>query len=504
MAKARIAHAGLAAKCVSAETAAGLIRPGATLGLSGFTGAGYPKAVPLALARRIEQAHRDGQAFKLRLFTGASTGPELDGALAKADAIEYRLPYNADPVAREKINRGEIEYLDLHLSQVAPMVRGGFLGPIDVAIIEVAAIRADGALIPGSSLGNNRTFIEAASAVILEVNHWQDLRLEGMHDISYEVVNPPHAAPILLNHPADRIGETYLRCDPQKVLAIVETDRPDRCSAFAEPGEAAENIAGYLLEFLSHEVARGRLPRTLLPLQSGVGNVANAVLAGLLASDFHGLTAYTEVLQDSMLELLLSGKMQSASATALGLSPAGITRFRDHLDDLRQRVILRPQELSNHPEIIRRLGVIAMNGMLECDILGNVNSTHVMGTRLQNGIGGSGDFARNAYLSIFTASSTAKDGKISTVVPHVSHVDHVSQDVQILVTDRGLADLRGLAPRRRAKVIIEQCVHPDYRSLLEDYFERSQYASYGRQVPLLLDEAFLWHQRYLRSGSMRG
>jgi succinyl-CoA:acetate CoA-transferase len=500
----RIWHPGLLAKRTTAEAAAALIEPGATVGMSGFTGAGYPKAVPLALAARIEQAHQAGRPFALRLFTGASTGPELDGALAKVNGIEFRLPYNSDPIAREKINRGEIEYLDLHLSQVAPMVRGGFLGPVDVAIIEVTAIHEDGSLVPSSSLGNNRTFLDAASAVILEVNHWQDVRLAGMHDIYYGLHNPPGCEPIPLRHPADRIGETRLRCDPAKVVAVVETQIPDRCTPFVEPGGVAQAIAGHLLDFFEHEVKKGRLPHSLLPLQSGVGNVANAVLGGLLHSRFEDLTAYTEVLQDSMLELLLSQKMHSASATALSLSPAALERFRDELDDLRERVVLRPQEISNHPEIVRRLGVIAMNGMLECDLLGNVNSTHVMGSQVQNGIGGSGDFARNAYLSIFTAPSTAKQGRISTVVPHVSHVDHVPQDVQILVSEQGLADLRGLSPRARAKVILQHCAHPDYRGALQEYFDRTQQSGRRGRTPVLLDEAFAWHQRYLRDGSMRG
>src|SRR3546814_2555461 len=83
-----------------------------------------------------------------------------------------------------------------------------------------------------------------------------------------------------------------------------------------------------------------------------------------------------------------------------------------------------------------------MNGLIEADSYGNVNSTHVMGSRIQNGIGGSGDFARNAYVSIFMTPSLAKGGAISAIVPQVSHVDHINQDVQILVTEQGLAALR--------------------------------------------------------------
>src|SRR3546814_13454366 len=97
-----------------------------------------------------------------------------------------------------------------------------------------------------------------------------------------------------------------------------------------------------------------------------------------------------------------------------------------------------------------------------------------MGSRIQNGIGGSGDFARNAFVSIFMTPSTAKGGAISAFVPFVSHVDHITQDVQILVTEQGLADLRGLSPKQRAKLIIERCAHPSFRPMLEDYFERAQ------------------------------
>src|SRR5476649_1082531 len=145
-----------------------------------------------------------------------------------------------------------------------------------------------------------------------------------------------------------------------------------------------------------------------------------------------------------MLELLKSGKMVSASATSFSLSPDALTELNADLARYKDRIILRPQEISNHPELIRRLGVIAMNGLIEADIYGNVNSTHIRGTSIMNGIGGSGDFARNAYLSIFMAPSLAAKATISTIVPMVSHVDHTEHDTQVLVTDKGLADLRGL------------------------------------------------------------
>lgn len=498
----RIANKRLLSKVMSAEDAASLIRNNSTVGMSGFTGSGYPKSVPLALAARIEAERATGKNFHLNVWTGASTGPELDGALAKADGIEFRLPYNSDPIAREKINCGEMEYFDMHLSQVAPLAWQGFLGPLDVAVVEVSGIREDGSLIPSSSVGNNKTWLERADKVILEVNQWQSPALEGMHDIYYGTALPPHRVPIPLLRPSDRIGETSFRCDPDKIVAIVETNAPDRNLPFTPPDENANAIAGHLLEFLRHEVAKGRLPASLLPIQSGVGNIANAVLTGLVDSPFEGMTAFTEVIQDGMLDLIDAGKLQMASATAFSLSPEAAARLNENMAQYRDRMVLRPQEISNHPELVRRLGCIAMNGLIEADIYGNVNSTHIMGSRVQNGIGGSGDFARNAYISIFMTPSTAKGGKISAIVPQASRVDHINQDVQVLVTEQGLADLRGLSPKQRARVIIENCSHPSYRPGLQDYFSRALAHSYGLQTPSLLNEALSWHQRFIETGSM--
>ena len=498
----RIRNKALRSKIMSAPDAARLITHGSTVGMSGFTGSGYPKAVPLALAAHMEEQRSAGDPFKVRMWTGASTGPELDGALAKADGIEMRLPYNSDPIAREKINSGQMNYFDMHLSQVAPMAWQGFLGPLDTAVIEVTGIREDGSLIPSSSVGNNKTWLDRAEKVILEVNSWQSEALEGVHDIYYGTALPPARIPIPLTRPDQRIGEDCLRVDPDKVVAVVETDSPDRNAPFTPPDDKAKMIAGHILEFLKHEVKVGRVPKELLPIQSGVGNIANAVLSGLMDAPFEGMTAYTEVIQDGMLDLLASGKLRMASATAFSLSPEAAERVNREMSFFRDKMILRPQEISNHPELVRRLGCIAMNGLIEADIYGAVNSTHVMGSRIQNGIGGSGDFARNAFISIFVTPSTAKNGAISAIVPQASHVDHINQDVQVIVTEQGLADLRGLSPKERARVIIANCAHPDYRPMLEDYFARAQKQSYGLQSPMIPSEALSWHQRFIDTGSM--
>ncbi|GBQ98991.1 acetyl-CoA hydrolase [Acetobacter nitrogenifigens DSM 23921 = NBRC 105050] len=499
----RIRSQALRAKEKPAAAAAELIGNGATLGTSGFTGAGYPKAVPGALAERIAAAHEKGEEFKVRLVTGASTGPQMDGALAKVHGVSFRSPFNTDAAMRNNINSGETEYFDTHLGQVAPRSIQGNYGEFDFAIVEATAITEDGGIVPSSSVGNSQTFLDLAKKVIIEVNEWQPAGLEGMHDIwrgNVSALPPRDIIPITT---ADqRIGEGALKVDSEKIAAIIRTNDPDRNAPFAAPDDNAKAIAGHLLEFLKHEVKKGRLPPSLLPLQSGVGNVANAVLEGLNEGPFENLMGYSEVIQDGMLKMLDSGKMKIASATSFSLSPDAVNEINDRIDFFRQKIILRQQDVSNNAEVIRRLACIAMNGMIEADIYGNVNSTRVMGTRMMNGIGGSGDFARNSFLSIFLSTSTAKEGKISAIVPFAAHVDHIMQDSQIIVTEQGLADMRGLGPVQRAEVVIENCAHPDYKPALRDYFERSKKDSYGKHTPHLLSEALSWHQRFVETGTM--
>jgi succinyl-CoA:acetate CoA-transferase len=470
--------------------------------MSGFTGSGHPKCIPGALARRIVEARQQGKEFQIQLFTGASTGPELDGVLAESGGVQLRLPYQSDPEMRKRINNGEIDYTDIHLGHLARFARLGVVGKPDIAIIEVTAVLEDGRLVPSSSIGMNNVWLECADQVILEVNSWQPAQLEGMHDI-YDSGEPwTRCQPVPITHPGQRIGSPYFRVPLDKIIGIVLTDVPDRNSAYKQPDEKSHRIAGHILEFLGWEVKKGRIPPSLLPLQSGVGNIANAVLYGLQEGPFEGMTAYTEVIQDGMMKLLQTGKLTHVSATALSLGPEMFSQFVADIDEYRKGIVLRPQEISNNPEVIRRLGVIAMNGMIEADIYGNVNSTHIMGSRIQNGIGGSGDFGRNSYVSIFMAPSTAQSGKISTIVPMVSHVDHTEHDVQVIVTEQGLADLRGLSPRQRAKLILERCVHPDFRPALLDYFERAGQLAYGKHTPHLLPECLSWHSSFITSGTM--
>lgn len=479
------------------------MQPAATVGLSGFGGANHPKAVPPAIARLAdEQRAREGHHdYRLGLLTGASTARGADGVLADAGAIAWRVPYNADAELRRQINDLEVDYVEVHLSRLAQQVREGYFGRMHTAIVEVAGITADGELIPGSSLGNNQAWLDEADQVILEVNSWQPIELDGAHDVYQNLGLPLNGTPIPLKHVNQHIGSPHLHVPIEKVVAVVLTDLPDESPAFTEPDADSRAMAGIILDFFEHEVKAGRMPAdTLLPLQSGVGNVANAVLASLATSQYRGLNCYSELIQDGMIDLIDSGVVGFASATALALSPAKFEQVKKNIGFYRDHIVLRPQEISNNPELIRRLGVVAMNSMVEADIYGNVNSTHVNGTRVVNGLGGSGDYGRNGYLSVFMSPSTAKGGAISKIVPFAAHIDHTEHDTQVLVTERGLADLRGLSPVRRARTIIDNVAHPDYQGALNDYLERAR--AKGGHVPHLFDEAFEWYARFERTGSM--
>lgn len=494
----RVRNAALRSKIVSAEEAAAIIKPGMNIGTSGFTPAGYPKAVPMALAERIKKEN-----FKVNLWTGASVGKELDGALAEANGIQKRLPYQTNDAIRKLINNGTIQYTDLHLSHVAQMSRYGYLGgKVDVAIIEAAAITEEGHIIPTTSLGNSASFVQSADIVIVEVNTSQPLELEGMHDV-YVPLDPPHRLPVPIVKVDDRIGTPYIPCGPDKITYIVPCDIPDYVRPLAAIDDDARAMSGHLIEFLLHEIKEGRMPKNLLPLQSGVGSVANAVMGGLVDSPFEDLTVFTEVIQDGMFDLIDAGKLNFASGTSITPSPDGLKRFYNGIAEYRKKIMLRPQEIANSPETARRLGIIAMNTAIEFDIFGHVNSTHIMGTKMMNGIGGSGDFARNGYLTFFFTNSVAKGGDISSVVPMVSHFDHTEHDIDVFVTERGVADVRGLSPKERAQVIISKCAHPDYQPMLQDYLDRAIKATGGAHTPHILNEALSWHVRFMETGSMK-
>ena len=292
---------------------------------------------------------------------------------------------------------------------------------------------------------------------------------------------------------------TVLRIDPKKIVGVVPSNASESIKPFTAPDEVSQRISENICHFLASQLREGRIPKEFLPIQSGVGNVANAVLYGLGENpEIPQFEMYTEVIQDAVMHLMEQGRCKFASTCALTFSDDAMLHFMDNIDFFRDKVLMRPGEISNSPEIVRRLGLIAMNTALEADIFGNVNSTHVLGTKMMNGIGGSADFCRNAYLSIFSCPSIQKGGKISTIVPMVSHLDHSEHSVKILATEQGVADLRGKDPRQRAETIIENCVHPMYKELMWDYLKLSK----GGHTPHTLKAAFALHHAFSEKGDM--
>jgi len=485
---------------LSAAEAAEFINHGDTLGISGFTPAGSPKAVTVALAERATKLHAEGKPFKVGLITGASTGPSVDGVMAKADAVTFRTPYQSNADMRKAINAGKMCYFDMHLSNLAQQLRYGFLGKIHVAIIEACDISTDGEIVVTTGVGVSPTLCRIADKIIIELNANHPKALRGMHDL-YEPLDPPHRREIPVYAPSDRIGSPVIKVDPKKIIGIVETNKPDETGGFDEPTPVTNQIGQNVADFLAGELKAGRIPSEFLPIQSGVGNIANAVLGAMgVHPGIPAFEMYTEVAQDAVLGLIRKGKIKFASASSLSISPAAMQEVCADLEFFRKHMVLRPTEVSNNPELVRRLGLITINTAIEADLFGNINSTHIMGKQMMNGIGGSGDFTRNAYLSIFTCPSVAKDGAISAIVPFVSHLDHSEHSVSAIITEQGVADLRGKCPNTRSELIIENCAHPDYKETLRTYLKMFP----STHTPQALPAAFAMHQQFLKTGDMRG
>jgi len=507
----RVRRKSLLSKVMKPEDTIQFFTPGQNLMWSGFTPAGYPKVVPIALADYVEANKLQGK-WKFNLFIGASVGAETEDRWATLDMIDRRWPYQTGKNIAAGINAGRIRMGDKHLGLFAQDTSYGFYtenGRYDIGIIEVSAINEDCGLALTTSCGIVAETINLCDKIIIEVNTGQP-SFEGIHDIHMQQ-KPPHRAPFLITEAGTRIGTPYVPCDPDKIIAIVDSKLRDKGRAFSEMDDTSEAIAGHIMDFFANEIKKGRLPENLLPLQSGVGSIANAVIGGLAKGPFSNLTVYTEVLQDTMLDFFDGGNLNIASACSLSLSETpGFPRFFDNWDKYFSKCILRPLSISNAPEPIRRLGCIAMNTPVEIDIYAHANSTLVGGTRMINGLGGSGDYLRNGYIKLMHTpssrpSKTDPNG-ISCVVPHCSHIDHTEHDLDCVVTEQGLADLRGLCPRDRALKIIEKCAHPEYKPILTEYFEMAKKETLAKGIghePQLWERAFKMHLNLTQNGTMK-
>ncbi|KAK7462137.1 acetyl-CoA hydrolase [Stygiomarasmius scandens] len=522
--KERVRRPGYFSKLAQPSDLAPLFKNGDYIGWSGFTGVGYPKQIPTAIADHIEannlQANPDTKK-KFNLFVGASVGPEVEDRWAALDMIARRYPHQVGKEVSKGINSGRIEFADKHLSMFPQDLTYGYYSlkkspashshphkPLDWAVVEATAITEEGWIVPGASIGATPEILQSADKIIIEVNTLVP-NLEGLHDINQGFV-PPHRQPYLITHPSDRIGLTSIPIDPDRVIAVTESKAPDNTGPNAPETPESRAIAAHLIQFLSEEVSLGRLPKNLLPLQSGIGNVANSIIGGLAEGPFEQVQVWTEVLQDTFIRFFETGKLEFATATSIRFSPEGFDHFFSNWEMYKDRLLLRSQQVANSPELIRRLGIIAMNTPLEVDIYGHANSTCALGSRMLNGLGGSADFLRNAKLSIMHTPSTRPTKNdptgITCIVPFASHVDQTEHDLDIVVTEQGLADLRGLSPRERAPIIIEKCAHPDYKDLLNEYYDRSLHECLKRGAghePHMLRNAFKLYTNMLEHGTMK-
>lgn len=511
--KQRVRYAPYLKKLRTPEQCIELFKHGQTLGWSGFTGVGTPKVIPTALAEHVEANNLQGK-LQFNLFVSASAGPE-ESRWATNDMIIRRSPHQVGKPIAHGINTGKILFYDKHLSQFPQDLAYGHLtryrndGKIlDYTVIEATAITEDGSIVPGPAVGSSPEFAQTAENIIIEVNT-NTPSFEGIHDIDMLTL-PPHRKPYPHTTVDYRTGMTAIPVDPSKVVAIVESTTRDKVPPNTPSDESSRAIANNLIEFLEQEVKHGRIPENLHPLQSGIGNIANAVIEGLSSSNFKDLTVWTEVLQDSFLDFFESGSLSHASSTSIRLTEKGFEKFYENWDEYTKRLVLRSQTVANNPEIIRRLGVIAMNTPVEVDIYGHANSTNVLGSRMLNGLGGSGDFLRNAKISIMHTpaarpSKTDPTG-VSCIVPMASHIDQTEHDLDVVVTDHGLADVRGLSPKERALVIIKQCAHPDFKDQLLDYYNRAIFYCEKKKSlhePQILKDVFKMHLNFEENGTMK-
>lgn len=244
----------------SAEEAAKMIDNGDIVGFSGFTAAGCPKAVSMALAERAKGIHAQGKPFKIGMYTGASTLDAIDGALARANAIEFRTPYQSCKDLRKRLNDGDTRYFDKHLSQLAQELRYGFLKKPNIAIIEVCELTENGEIVPTEGVGISPTICRLADKIIIEVNEAQPKKLRGIHDI-YEPLDPPNRREIPIYSPSDRIGADCIKVDPKKIVAVVKTNFPSNEKEFAPINDVTKKIGDNVANFLVKEMKAGRIPK---------------------------------------------------------------------------------------------------------------------------------------------------------------------------------------------------------------------------------------------------
>ena len=474
------------------EDASALITDSMHIAMSGYSGAGYPKAVVEALRERKIA----GDNFSINLTTGANV-PWVDERLGSVGIIKKRSPMVAHKTLSSLVNKGEVNYIEQQMNRMPRLLRNNAFGPIDLLVVEALGFDENGYLIPTNSVGMIDYLIKAADKIIVEINSAQNEKLAKLHDI-YIMKDPPFTQPIPLVRPNQRIGMKGIPFDHRKIVAIVDTDIPEISTQVYATNSTNKKITQNLFNFL--ELEYKKLNGFLPPVQTGFGAIADSIITGFENTSFKDIQFFCGGIGESAMTLLESGKAKSLSTGGIGMNEK-VSNILSTLPKIENFLTIRNGAITNSSEIINRLSLIALNTGIEIDIYGNVNSSHISGSRVVNGIGGGANFAQNSGLSIVLIPSLTKGNAISNIVPMVSHQDINEHDVDIVITENGVADLRGLDDVQRANVIIKSCASPEYKDSLYSYLQRAIKLTGGHH-PQLPQEAFRWYQRLKDTGTM--
>ena len=465
--RSRVKDVDLLDKVMDAEDAVRKFVAGSkAIAISGMTGTGYPKVVPRAMSEYVE---RTGEKFDVVVYGAGTVGVDLEEYLSRI-GIRRRFPIGASAeVTRKLVNSREFEAYDMWLTEYSRWLRDDVLtrrfSGIDIAIVEATGVTEEG-LVLGTSVDAIPVFIEKARGVIVELSLVKPYML-GLHDIYVPKINEV----IPVRSVLDRIGDRVVKIPKSKVMAVVPSTIDDQRGAYSPGGDIDRRVVENIVDFLSKEASEDPNLRTdYVTLQPAAGPIAS-----LLADRIHeigfSLSIWGEIASVRWLKTL-NGNVKAISGSAIYTLP-GDERLREefyeNIDEFKDRVVLRPQAISNSPEIISRFYHINVQQAIEVDVYGQVNITYI-GDRFIVGVGGSGDHAKASYITIVALPSITGSG-LPRVVPLVYHVDLVDHDVDIIVTDQGWADLRGLSPLEKARAIIEECAHPSYKDMLWDYLE---------------------------------
>jgi 4-hydroxybutyrate CoA-transferase len=338
------------------------------------------------------------------------------------------------PGVRQAVADGRADYVPVFLSDIPHHFRSG-IWPLDIAFIQLSPPDAHGFCSLGTSVDVARSAVDAARIVIAEINHQMPRTL----------------------------GSSFVHID--ELDAYVITNRPLPEEAVRPLSEVNRAIGTYVAEL----VADGAT------IQLGIGAIPAAVCAALGSKKDLGL--HTEMFSDGVVDLVEAGVITNRLKThypgqCVTSFVCGTRRVYDFVQDNPFVQFLPSDECNDPVEIRRNCLMTAINGAVEVDLTGQVCSDSI-GSRIYSGIGGQMDFMRGAALApggkaIIALPSTAAGGTISRIVSTLSPgagVVTTRGHVQFIVTEYGIADLRGRSLRERA-LLLAAIAHPDHRPAL--------------------------------------